>query len=305
MQMPLVRTFSYHYRLKYGHPVGKIPLDMGVICPNRSKGGCIFCGPASFMPGYLNKNDNIPLQVLRGKRNLLKNRFFKYFAYFQQETTTALSTDLLIPVFKTVLQDEDCLGLIISTRPDHVDQQLLEELAELVTFFSKECLFELGLQSIHSSSLNVLNRNHSFADFVDAVERIKKMYCFEVGAHLIFGIPGELEEDMLETLQVVCGLKIQALKLHHLQVIKNTPLENMYKKGEVQLFSKDEYIGFLERALPLIPADIIIHRLWSTSHPEILVAPKWNILATKLSQTLLQKMKERGIRQGAAYCISE
>jgi len=300
MQMPLVRTFSYHYRHKYGFPVGKIPLDLGVICPNRSKGGCIFCGPTSFMPGYLNKNDDIPKQIDKGKSTLLKNRFLRYFAYFQQETTTVLSKDLLVPVFKTVLQDKDCLGLIISTRPDHIEQQLLDELSELVAAFSKECVFELGLQSMHSSSLYLLNRNHSFADFVGAVERIQKMCCFEVGAHLIFGIPGESAEDMLETLRVVCGLGIQALKLHHLQVIKNTPLEIMYKKGEIPLFDKDEYIDFLVRALPMIPADIIIHRLWSTAHPEILVAPKWNILATRLSQALLQYMGERGVRQGGA-----
>jgi radical SAM protein (TIGR01212 family) len=300
MQTPLVRTFSYHYRNKYGHPVGKILLDIGMVCPNRAKGGCIFCRPASFRPGYLNKNDDISLQIQRGKKKILKNRFSKYFAYFQQETTTALSVNLLMPVFKTVLQDEDCLGIILSTRPDHIEDQLLQELSELVISLSKECLFELGLQSVHKSSLNYLNRNHSFADFVEAVKRIKNTGCFEVGVHLIFGIPGESEENMLHTLQVVCGFEIQALKLHHLQVIKNTPLERMYEKGEVQLFSKDEYLRFLIKAIPLIPENITIHRLWSTSHPEILVAPKWNVLASALSRTLLQKMEKAGVRQGQA-----
>lgn len=303
--LPLLRTFSYHYRHKYGHPVGKIPLDMGMVCPNRSKGGCIFCRSASFTPGYLNKNDDISFQIMRGKKKLLKNRFSKYFAYFQQETTTALPTDLLMPVFQSVLQDEDCVGLILSTRPDYIEQQLLYELSKLVTSLSKVCLFELGLQSVHSSSLKLLNRNHSFADFVDAVERIKKMGCFEVGAHLIFGIPGESEADMLNSIRVVCGLEIQALKLHHLQVIKDTPLERMHEKGGVQLFSKDEYLRFLMRALPLIPADITIHRLWSTAHPEILVAPKWNVLATTLSRTLLQEMKEMRVYQGQANSTPE
>ena len=157
---PLLRTFSYHYHHKYGHQVGKIPLDLGMVCPNRSKGGCIFCRSASFTPGYLNKNDNISSQILRGKEKLLKNRFSKYFAYFQQETTTALPTDELMEVFQSVLKDEECVGLILSTRPDHVEQQLLNELAELVTSLEKECLFELGLQSVHSSSLDFLNRNH-------------------------------------------------------------------------------------------------------------------------------------------------
>lgn len=298
MQAPRIRTFSYHYRHKFGYPVGKIPLDIGVVCPNRARGGCIYCRPASFTPGYLNKNEDILLQIKRGKTKLLKNRFSKYFAYFQQETSTALPTDRLMPLFRAVLQDTNCIGLIVSTRPDYIEQQLLLELGELISALKKECLFELGLQSVKNSSLKLLNRNHSFEDFLETLERIKEMECFEVGAHLIFGLPGESHEDMVHSIQTVYELGIDALKLHHLQVIRGTPLEHMYNMGEVVLFSMEEYFEFLLKALPLIPAEITIHRLWSTAHPELLIAPKWNVLATDLSRALQQKMEQLDIWQG-------
>ncbi len=300
MSFPLLRTFSIHYREKYGHGVGKIPVDMGQPCPNRAHGGCIFCRPASFTPSYLNKTDGVAQQVAAGKYNLLKGRFKKYFAYFQQETCTALAVEQLLPAFELLLVDADCVGLILSTRPDYIDDKMLVRLAELVNKTGKECLFELGLQSIHERSLQWLNRHHSFGDFQDAVRRIKGAGCFEVGVHLIFGIPEESEEDMLDSLRTVCELGVNALKLHHLQVIRDTPLQKLYQQGKVTLFSLDEYIDFLLKALPVIPAEVTIHRLWATAHPGLLVAPKWNILASKLSETLRVKMAEAGLYQGQA-----
>lgn len=300
MTTPLIHTFSHHYRSKYGEPVGKIPIDTGVVCPNREQGGCIFCRAASFTPRYLDRDDDAAVQIARGKRDILQGRFTKYFAYFQQETCTVLPADRLLPLFDSLLDDSDCLGLILSTRPDHVPEDLLAPLAEIIAGSGKECLFELGLQTMHERSLQLLNRNHSVADFTDATARIKAAGPFGVGAHLIFGIPGESEEDMLHSLTAVCRTGIDALKLHHLQVIKETPLHDMFARGELELFSLEQYLDFLLRALPLIPAHITIHRLWTTSHPDLLVAPRWNILATHLSRRLRQRMTEHNIRQGQA-----
>ena len=305
MSSPLIRTFSAHYRQKYGHVVGKIPVDMGQPCPNRVHGGCIFCRPASFTPSYLNKTDALVKQVAAGKRHLLQGRFKKYLAYFQQETCTAVAVELLVPILDTLLADADCVGLILSTRPDCVSQELLESVAVLVKKTGKECLFELGLQSIHERSLQWLNRHHSFTDFQDAVRRIKGAGCFELGVHLIFGIPEETEEDMLESIRIVCRLGINALKFHHLQVIRDTPLQKIYEQGNIELFALDEYIDFLLKALPVIPAEVTIHRLWTTAHPTLLVAPRWNILASDLSETLRQKMVDAGVYQGQMVKLSD
>jgi len=298
MQPPLIRTFSYHYRQKYGEGVGKIPVDMGQSCPNRASGGCIFCRPASFTPSYLKNTDSVTRQVAKGKQHLLGSRFKKYLAYFQQETCTAVPVDRLLDVCRQLLGDTDCVGLILSTRPDCVEDELIVRFAELAGATGKECLFELGGQSAHDRSLELLNRNHSFSDFSDAVKRIKKAGGLEVGGHLIFGIPGESREDMLYSLRSVCELGVNALKIHHLQVIRGTKLHDMYCQGMVEPFSLDEYFRFLLAALPKIPTDITIHRLWATAHPDLLVAPKWNILAGKLSTMLRDKMEAEGIRQG-------
>lgn len=103
---------------------------------------------------------------------------------------------------------------------------------------------------------------------------------------------------MLDSIRAVCELGVNALKLHHLQIIRDTPLQRLYQQGEVALFSLDGYIDFLLKALPVIPAEVAIHRMWATAHPWLLVAPKWNILASELSETLRQKMTKAGLYQG-------
>jgi len=298
MPYPVIRTFSYHYRGKYGHGVGKIPVDMGQPCPNRAHGGCIFCRPASFTPSYLQNTNDLLKQVSTGKKHLLKGRFKKYLAYFQQESCTAVPVEHLLSAVRLLLRDADCIGLILSTRPDCIDEQLLVPLAELVDRTGKECLFELGLQSVHERSLTALNRNHSFADFQDAALRIKRISCFELGAHLIFGIPGESEEEMLDSVRTVCDIGVHALKLHHLQVIRETVLQKLHEQGQVVVFSLESYMQFLLKVLPIIPATVTIHRLWATAHPDLLIAPQWNVLAGTLSESLRQKMLISGLCQG-------
>ncbi|WP_136808882.1 TIGR01212 family radical SAM protein [Desulfosediminicola flagellatus] len=298
MITPRINTFSHHYRSIYGESIGKIPIDTGTLCPNREKGGCIFCRAASFTPNYLSKEDSLDNQIERGKKHILKGRFKKYFAYFQQETCTASPAEELLHAVRYLLNDANCVGLILSTRPDHVPDELLVPIAEQIRQAGKACLWELGLQTIHEQSLHLLNRNHSYTDFTDAIQRIKIFPEFEVGAHLIFGIPGESNAMMLESVQTTCNLGIDALKLHHLQVIADTELHRMYDEGNIRLFSLKQYIDFLLLALPLIPENVVIHRLWATSHPNLLIAPKWNVLAAHLSNTLQEKMAERNIRQG-------
>ena len=300
MEPPRIRTFSIHCHERYGQAVGKIPLDLGFPCPNRDKGGCIFCRPASFTPQSLRREDSIDQQIRRGKTLLLSGRFRRYLAYFQQETCTALPTDQLLPILHQVLHDPDCLGLILSTRPDAIAVDLPGELSNLARQRGKDCLIELGLQSRHERSLRWLNRNHGYDHFLRAVERLARHRNLQIGVHLILGIPGESEADMHQTLHEVCTLPVHALKLHHLQVIRDTPLHRRYEQGQVPVFSSNAYMELLLGLLPHIPASISLHRLWATSHPALLIAPKWNILAGELSQSLLAQMQARNITQGQA-----
>ena len=293
-----VNMFSRHYRGKYGQAVGKIPLDSGLVCPNREYGGCIYCHPGSFTPSYLNKNDSIAVQLEMGKKYLLKDRFRLFFGYFQQETTTAMPADGLIAVLTEVLADKDCVGIIVSARPDNLDRLLLEKLAELARSTGKEFLLEIGLQSFHERSLQLLNRNHSVQDFVDAVTRIQALPGLQIGVHLILGIPGESEQDMHISLRAICDLGVDAIKLHHLQVIRDTPLHAMHRQQKFSVFTADNYLKLLTRLLPEIPGHIVIHRLWSHSHPDLLVAPRWDLFAGNLSVRLREMMEEQGMYQG-------
>ncbi len=300
MDNPLLRTFSFHYRRKYDAPVGKIPLDVNVVCPNRELGGCIYCRPASFTPGCLDHEDTLDTQIKKAKKHLLKGRFAHYFGYFQQETVTAIPAEELLAKGEQVLQDPACLGLILSTRPDYLFPDFLSQLSELVAYFEKECLIEIGVQSIHPGSLQLLNRNHSVEDSFEAIRAVSATPNLDAGAHLIFGIPGESPEDMYETVRSVCTLGVRALKLHHLQVIADTPLHSMYLQGKIAVFSLEEYLDLLLTVIPMIPEDVVLHRLWTTSHPDILVAPKWNILAGELSKQLRAMLVEKGVKQGSA-----
>ncbi|MDH3346949.1 MAG: TIGR01212 family radical SAM protein [Desulfobulbaceae bacterium] len=287
----MITTFSTHYRQKYGGSVGKIPLDVGVKCPNRRTGGCIFCQPAGFTPLFLDPNDSISSQLGKGKKDLLRRKFRFFLGYFQQETVTALSLDLLKPILEKVIADPLCVGLIISTRPDYIYSDIVAALNDLQRSSGKEILVELGLQSIHQKSLDLLNRNHSYADYQGAATLIRQTDGLQLGAHLIFGIPGESTQEMLSTVEEVCASGVDALKFHHLQVIRDTELHHMYQRGEVGVFTVEDYMKLLSQVIARVPQSVVIHRFWSTSHPDILIAPKWNMHAYELNDLFCSYQK--------------
>ncbi|MBM9519157.1 TIGR01212 family radical SAM protein [Desulforhopalus vacuolatus] len=295
----LVNTFSHHCRDRYGEAVGKLPLDLGIPCPNRLRGGCTFCRPEGFTAGFLTAEDSLSVQIEKGKRILLKGRFHRYFAYFQQESCTALDPSLLLEHCGRLLDDDACVGLILSTRPDLVPDSLLEPLAELVRCRGKSGLLELGLQSTLQRSLDALNRNHTVEDFFSALTRIHRHPPLECGAHLIFGIPGESEAEMIAGVEMVCAAGVDALKLHHLQVVKGTPLARQYARQPFPLFSHEDCVNFLLRLLPRIPQRVVLHRLFSTTHPQLLIAPRWNIPAAELSREVTEGLHLAGLAQGA------
>lgn len=298
MQDPSITTFSQHYKKQYGEPVGKIALDAGLACPNRKNGGCIFCAPRSFTPFYLDKGDSLASQLAKGKAYLAKRKFRRYFAYFQQETTTAAPVAQLLPLFSEAVADRDCIGLIISTRPDAVPDELLGSLSDLAETDGKEILLELGLQSAHDQTLRFLNRNHTFADFADTARRISQHPRIQCGVHLILGLPGETKADMLATIRSVVPLGIAYIKFHHLQIIKNTRLLEIYNETPFTLFGAQEYLETLAYLLSHVPREVVLHRLWSTASPEQLVLPRWNVYSHELHTMLMRIMREQELFQG-------
>lgn len=235
-------------------------------------------------------------QLAKGKEFLRTRKFRRYFAYFQQETSTAGPLAELAAAFHEAVVGPDCVGLIVSTRPDCLSDGVLAELAALAP--GREILVELGLQSAHDQSLLLLNRNHSVQNFVDAAQRVKAAG-LSLGVHLILGLPGEGRHDMVSTVRQVCALGVDAIKFHHLQIIKGTALERMYQDKPFMVYGPREYLAILAEVLCHVPAHVVIHRLWSSSDPKLLVQPNWGGLGGhQLHAMLAEIMGRDGLFQG-------
>lgn len=294
---PRINLFSRHYRRKYGQPVGKIALGLGLPCPNRRLGGCVYCAPASFTPYYLHGGDAIVSQLAKGLQFLASRKFGRYFAYFQQETATAAPVAELRAAFAEASAGPGCVGLIVSTRPDSLEDPILAELAALGQ--EREVIIELGLQSAHDRTLNFLNRNHTVADFCATARRVKAAG-LALGVHLIVGLPGEEVRDMVDTVRLVADLGADAVKFHHLQVIRDTPLHRIYQQRPFPVLTPAAYLSCLAQLLSHLPAQVVVHRLWSSSDPAILVQPQWGGLgAHELHVQLAAIMVREGISQGS------
>jgi len=296
----LINTFSSYYRKKYGKPVGKVTLQTGFPCPNRAKGGCIFCNPESFRPVSIEDGDSIEIQLDKGKKYLKKlRRTSLYLAYFQQGSATAVPYEVLGEMIEIPLGDPDCIGVILSTRPDCIGEELPSFLGGFHEKFpGKEILVEIGLQSSKPETLKILNRNHTFEDFQNAVTLLKKCDFVQIGVHLIMGIPWENEDDMIATINDVVKMGVNYLKIHHLQVIEGTKLKEIYDREKFKLFNAEDYIDFLLKIIPLIPWEVVIHRLWSDAPQRFLIAPVWNMKSYELMDALVARLHQKGVKQG-------
>ncbi len=296
----LVHRFSRHYRLRYGEAVGKIALDLGVPCPNRRQGGgCVYCRAAGFTPFYLEPGTPVAGQLAAGRRYLSGKGFSRYFAYLQQETPTAAPLDQLFHACRLALDDAACVGIIVSTRPDALPDVFLDRFAHLAAVErQREFWIEVGVQSAHDQTLARINRNHTWADAAAALARIGERPRLHRGAHLILGLPGEGPGEMRATVRRVAAAGIEAVKFHHLQVIAGTELARRHALRPLSLFTPDGYLRLLADLLALLPARVVVHRLWSTASPDLLVAPRWDLSSHELNRRLASLMQRSGLRQG-------
>lgn len=296
--LPYTDLNSY-YRERYGCRVQKITLDAGLTCPNRdgtiSTGGCIYCNARGSGTGAHGIR-TIADQMREAKASLRKRySVVKFMAYFQSFTNTYAPPDHLRSLYSEALEDDDTVGMIIGTRPDCVNDAVLDLIAEFSS--GTDVTVEYGLQSVHDSTLTRINRGHTFAAFQDAVARTRARG-IGVGVHVILGLPGESADDMLETARVLGGMDIQAIKIHLLYVIRDTPLENIYRTGEYQCLTRDEYADIVAGFLGWLPPKVVIHRLTGDPHRDELVAPAWALEKHLNLQAIHEAMKIHCIRQG-------
>lgn len=292
------KDFAQYMQEKFpGEKVQKISVNAGFTCPNRDgtigRGGCIYCDNTSFTPGYCFNKGDIVSQIEEGKKFFArKYPKMKYLAYFQSFSNTfGRSLEELERMYREALSVDGVVGLIIGTRPDTLPDDVIGMLARINS--EKPVIVEIGAETSHDETLELINRGHTWRDVEDAVSRLNSAG-ISVGLHLIEGLPGETKEMMLETVRKAVSLPIESLKFHHLQVLSNTPLDRLQREGKIEVhpFEVDEYIGLCIEIIRLVPEHIAIERFLASSPPDRVVAPKWgmknyefvNLLRSRLSK---------------------
>jgi uncharacterized protein len=294
---------SHFLRQRFGHKVWRVTVDAGFTCPNVdgsvALGGCVYCDNRSFSPNRRLPHIGVRAQVERGVRILQKYYGAdRFVVYFQAATNTHAPADKLRRLYDEALAHPQIVGLVIGTRPDCVPGETLDLIESYAG--GRFVSLELGLQSIHDRSLEWMNRGHNAAAFVDAVRRCQGRN-FEVAAHVILGLPGESRDDMLATARALAALPVDAVKIHNLHVVRDTPLEGMYKSGEVRMLQRDEYVDVLCDFLELLPAAMVIQRVGGDAPPDYLVAPAWCLDKPGLLTAVRQELQRRDSWQGKFF----
>ena len=292
--------FNTYLRSIFGCRVQKITLDAGLSCPNRdgtiSRKGCIFCNPRGSGTGAHAKGLSVTEQIINGKKRLsTRYKAKKFIAYFQSFTNTYAPLDRLKSLYEEAMAIDDVVGLSIGTRPDCVDEPILN----LLQGYAKHhhIWIEYGLQSVHDATLALINRGHDFQCFKKAVEATKNRG-IKICTHVILGLPNEKRGHMLETAKKIATMGIDGIKIHLLYVVKGTNLEKLYLQGEYRCLAQQEYAELVCDFLELIPHDMVIQRLTGDPHPEELVAPAWSLRKTETLALITKTLEKRDSWQG-------
>ena len=308
MQFTGKRYLDYSSFIKstFGERVQKISLDIGFSCPNRdgSKGfgGCTYCNNSTFNPDYCELGKSIKQQLEEGiSRFAKKYKSQKYLAYFQAYTNTYSDFESLKKIYEEALCVPNVVGLVVGTRPDCIS----EEIIDYLSFLSKRYFIslEFGVESTLNSTLINVNRCHTHEETKSTYE-ICKNKGFHLGAHLIIGLPGETKEDLLNHAIEISKLPIDTLKLHHLQIVKQSIMAFQYKQNprNFNLFTSDSYIDFITDFVGLLRPNIIIERFVSEAPQELLIAPKWNGQKNfEIVAKIDKKLAEKNTWQGKFY----
>jgi uncharacterized protein len=300
-------AFSRFLRARFGHKVYRVTIDAGFTCPNVdgtvAVGGCVYCDNRSFSPNRRLPRSAIEEQVARGISALRKRcGAERFIAYFQAATNTYAPVQKLRRLYDQALAHPDIVGLAIGTRPDCVPDSVLELIQEYAR--DRYVCLELGLQTVHNRSLDWMNRGHHMDAFYDAVLRCQSRN-LDLCAHVILGLPGESHDDMMETARVLASLPVQAVKIHNLHVVKDTPLADQYARAEVRLMDRDEYVGTVCDFLECLRPEMVIHRLSGDAPPDYLVAPEWCLDKPALLLAIRAELARRDSWQGRLYVPSE
>ncbi len=299
----MLNLFGSYIKKRFGATVYKVNVDAGFTCPNRDGtagwGGCIYCNNDSFRPQEANPSLSLSEQIRKGIGHVSKRYGAKKFlVYFQPYTNTYAPVERLEALYREALSEEGVIGLAIGTRPDCVDEEKLSMIETLA--HDKFILIEYGLQSIYDKTLEFINRGHDYNTFLKALDMTVGRN-IHIGAHIILGFPTETRDEMLHMAAVISELPVEFLKIHQLQVVKDTVLEKIYLNSPFHTFSYEEYIELLVDFLERLSPDIVIQRLFATAPDDILIAPRWDLSRHRIINDIMNAMKLKPTWQGKEY----
>ena len=293
-------TLNYHFKTKYNSKVVKISLNAGFSCPNIDGtvgyGGCIYCSKLG--SGEFGGDKNKPLtEQFYDIKKVIDKKWpnSKYIAYFQAHTNTYAPVNILKEKYESVLKIDNVIGIAIATRADSISDECLEYLSDLNK--RTNLTIELGLQTIHDTTSKLINRCHTLKQFEETYYKLKERN-IEVVVHIINGLPYETKEMMLETVKYLNKLKIDGIKIHMLNIVKDTALANLYQNKPFHILTKEEYIDIVIKQLELLDPKIVIHRITSDPDPKNLIAPTWLLKKCNLLNDIDKEMKKRDTYQG-------
>ena len=301
MSIEVYNTYSKYLKEKYGEKVYKLPISLPLTCPNRDGsigvGGCIFCGEEGGSFENLPNTLSVREQVEKNKAYISKRyNAKKFISYFQSFTNTYLPLE----DFKKNIEEsivEDVVGISISTRPDCIGDEYLEYLSYVQNKYNLDITVELGLQTVNYHSLKKINRGHTLAEFIDGVLRCQK-YNIRTCAHLILNLPWDNMDDVVENAKILNALKVDEVKLHALYIVNGTVLGEMYKKGEIELISKEEYEKRVITFLEYLDGNVVVQRIIGRAPEENSLFVNWNESWWKIRDEIVEEMEKRNSKQG-------
>lgn len=299
-------SYSEFLKQKYGERLQKISVHAGFTCPNRdgSKGygGCTYCNNDAFVPGYT-AGISLQQQIEEGIAFHRKRyrRAEKFLAYFQSYTNTYATNDQLFGMWDKMLENPIISGMVISTRPDCLNSEMVKYLERLSA--TKIIMVELGIESVYDKTLQRINRGHTYDETIKAVDLLKHHGLF-INAHYILGLPGETRDEQVGAAELISTLPIDALKLHQLQIVRGSMMEKEYKKNpsDFELYELSSYTDLVIDFLDYLSPRVMIDRFASEVPPRYLVGPDWGMLRyDQVLGIIEERMEERGSMQGSKF----
>lgn len=297
-------TLDYYLKTKYGKKVFKIPLNASFSCPNRDGtkgiGGCTFCsnkGSGDFAGNPLHSLNQQYDEMIKVMERKWPDAY--YIVYFQAYTNTYGSLKKLKETYEPFIGKEKVIGMSIATRPDCIDEEIVAYLSELKTHF-KEFWIELGLQTSFDKTADLIHRCYSYSCFEKAVFLLNQAK-IKIVVHIIDGLPNETKKMMIQTIKKLNKLPLFGIKIHMLNILKDTKIAQDYQKQKFSLLTEEEFVDIVIEQLKYLKGSAIVHRIGGDSDAQQLIAPQWVLKKLSVVDKIDQKMEEEGVFQGDLF----